>query len=154
MDLKAIPFMRERWGCQIGLSDHTMSSVASISAVALGATIIEKHIIEKRSDGGPDAEFSCEPAELKTLIDEVNTAWTSLGSNRFGPSPREVSSAAFRRSLRASRPIKRGELLTLENIRSMRPAGGLAPIDIDLLIGKQVTTDLEVGAAITWSVVK
>ncbi len=154
MDLSAIPFMRDRWGCQIGLSDHTLSSVASISAVALGATIIEKHIIQNRSDGGPDSEFSCEPAELKSLIEDVNTAWTSLGSNRFGPSPREISSTAFRRSLRASQPIRKGEVLTTENVRSMRPAGGLAPIEIDHLVGKHVNTDLEVGAAITWSVVQ
>jgi N-acetylneuraminate synthase len=154
MDLAAIPFMRDRWNCQIGLSDHTLSSVASISAVALGATIIEKHIIGKRSDGGPDSEFSCEPTEMKALIEDVNTAWASLGTVRFGPSPREISSIAFRRSLRASRGIKNGELISTDNVRSMRPAGGLPPIELDHLIGKKVNVDLDVGAAITWSVVE
>lgn len=154
MDLRAIPFMHDRWGCEIGLSDHTLSSVASISAVALGATIIEKHIIDKRSDGGPDSEFSCEPAELTSLINDVNTAWTALGSNRFGPSAREHSSIAFRRSLRVSQRINTGEVITSANVRSMRPAGGLAPIELDQILGKRVTKDLEVGTALDWSLIE
>ncbi len=153
MDLSAIPFMRERWNCEIGLSDHTLDSTASIAAVALGATIIEKHIIAKRSDGGPDAAFSCEPEELRKLIQQVNDAWSAMGSVRFGPSERETSSIAFRRSLRASSSIRAGEVITALNVRSMRPSGGLLPVHIKDLLGKRVSQDLEIGAAITWDVV-
>ena len=153
MDLRAIPFMRDRWDCEIGLSDHTLDSTASIAAVALGASIIEKHIIIRRTDGGPDAAFSCEPDELSKLIQQVNDAWSAMGLIRFGPSDREIPSIAFRRSLRASVHMRTGDVITEENVRSMRPAGGLMPISIQDLIGKRVSRDLEVGAAITWDVV-
>jgi len=150
MDLRAITFMRDRWDCEIGLSDHTLDSTASIAAVALGATIIEKHIIASRSDGGPDAEFSCEPAELTKLINQLNNAQSAMGAVRFGPSKREYSSIAFRRSLRASEAITAGEIITQANVRSMRPAGGLLPVHFKDLIGKRVVNDLEIGAAINW----
>jgi N-acetylneuraminate synthase len=153
MDLSAIPFMRDRWNCEIGLSDHTLDSTASIASVALGATIIEKHIIGNRSDGGPDAVFSCEPEELRKLIQQVNDAWSAMGSVRFGPSERETASIAFRRSLRASSFIRAGEVITEFNVRSMRPAGGLLPVHLREIVGKCVSQDLSIGAAITWDVI-
>lgn len=154
MDLRAIPFMRGRWDCEIGLSDHTLDSTASIAAVALGATIIEKHIIAHRSDGGPDAAFSCEPEELTKLIQQVNDAWSAMGTVRFGPSERENASIAFRRSLRVSSAMMVGDTISETNVRSMRPAGGLLPAHMKDLIGKRVTQDLEIGAAVTWDVVE
>lgn len=154
MDLSAIPVMRERWNCEIGLSDHTLSSTATIAAIALGATIIEKHIIERRSDGGPDAEFSCEPDEFAQLVDQANTAWTALGSPRFGPSKRELSSIAFRRSLRTQMQLKAGDVISDDNVRSMRPAGGLLPDEFKNVIGRKVTKDLEIGSPITWDVIE
>ena len=154
MDLRAIPFMRDRWDCEIGLSDHTLDSTASIAAVALGATIIEKHIIAHRSDGGPDAAFSCEPEELTKLIQQVNDAWSAMGTVRFGPSERENASIAFRRSLRVSSAMKVGDIVSESNVRSMRPAGGLLPAQMNDLVGKRVTQDLEIGAAVTWNVVE
>ncbi len=154
MDLAAIPFMRDRWDCEIGLSDHTLDSTASIAAVALGATIIEKHIIARRSDGGPDAAFSCEPDELAKLIQQVNDAWSAIGTVRFGPSERENASIAFRRSLRVSSAMRAGDIISEANVRSMRPAGGLLPVHLKDLVGKQVSEDLEVGSAITWDVVE
>jgi N-acetylneuraminate synthase len=153
MDLAAIPYMRERWECEVGLSDHTLDSTASIAAIALGATIIEKHIIAQRSDGGPDAAFSCEPDELTKLIQQVNDAWSAIGTVRFGPSEREKASIAFRRSLRVSSAMRVGDVILDSNVRSMRPAGGLPPIHIKDLIGRRVSQDLEVGAAITWDVI-
>jgi pseudaminic acid synthase len=153
MDLRAIPFMRDRWDCEIGLSDHTLDSTASIAAVALGATIIEKHIIAHRSDGGPDAAFSCEPEELTKLIQQVNDAWSAMGAVRFGPSERENASIAFRRSLRVSSEMKMGDIISESNVRSMRPAGGLLPAQMKDLVGKRITQDLEIGAAVTWDVV-
>jgi N-acetylneuraminate synthase len=154
MDLRAIPYMRERWNCEIGLSDHTLDSTASIAAVALGATIIEKHIIINRSDGGPDAAFSCEPKELTKLIQQVNDAWSAMGTVRFGPSERENASIAFRRSLRVSSAMQAGDIISESNVRSMRPAGGLLPVHIKDLIGKRVSEDLEIGTAVTWDVVE
>jgi len=153
MDLCAIPFMRDRWDCEIGLSDHTLDSTASIAAVALGATIIEKHIIARRSDGGPDAAFSCEPDELTKLIQQVNDAWSAMGTVRFGPSERENASIAFRRSLRVSSAMRAGDIISEANVRSMRPAGGLLPVHLKDLVGKRVSEDLEIGAAVTWDVV-
>lgn len=154
MDLRAIPFMRDRWDCEIGLSDHTLDSTVSIAAVALGATIIEKHLIANRSDGGPDAAFSCEPEELAKLIDQVNDAWSAMGTVRFGPSERENASIAFRRSLRVSSAMQAGDIISESNVRSMRPAGGLLPVHIKDLIGKRVSEDLGIGAAVTWDVVE
>jgi sialic acid synthase SpsE len=146
--------MRDRWDCEIGLSDHTLDSTSSIAAIALGATIIEKHIIADRSAGGPDAAFSCEPLELSNLIQQVNDAHSAIGSVRFGPSDREKASIAYRRSLRVSSPIRAGDIISVSNVRSMRPAGGLLPIFIKDLVGKRVSQDLVVGAAITWDVVE
>jgi len=154
MDLLAIPFMRDRWGCEIGLSDHTLDSTASIVAIALGATIIEKHIISNRADGGPDAAFSCEPEELSDLITQVNNAHRSLGAIRFGPSPREFSSIAFRRSLRLSTDMTAGEVITKTNVRSMRPAGGLKPIELEEILGKRIKTDAVTGTALTWDIIQ
>ena len=154
MDLRAIQFMRDRWNCQIGLSDHTLDSTASIAAIALGATVIEKHIIMNRSDGGPDSAFSSEPHELSTLIGQINTTWRAMGTVRFGPSEREKSSIAFRRSLRVTRELKPGEVIDANCVRSMRPAGGLLPVHIAEIIGRRVNQKLEVGAPITWDVLE
>ena len=154
MDLRAIPFMRDRWACEVGLSDHTLDSTASIAAIALGATIIEKHIIAHRSDGGPDAAFSCEPDELAKLIQQANDAWSAMGSVRFGPSERENASIAFRRSLRVSSALRTGDVISEANVRSMRPAGGLPPVHMKDLVGKRVSQDLEIGAGVTWDVIE
>lgn len=150
MDLAAIPFMRDRYRVQVGLSDHTLSSVASVAAVALGATLIEKHVIESRGDGGPDAAFSSEPAELGQLIVDARIARSAIGLPRFGPSERELSSIRFRRSLRATRKLHPGDRLTKEDFRSMRPAGGLSPDLADSLLGRVLTREVEIGSPILW----
>jgi len=152
MDLAAIPFMRDRWKCQVGLSDHTLDSTASIASIALGASIIEKHIISSRSDGGPDSAFSSEPEELALLISQINAAWQSMGEIRFGPSEREKSSIAFRRSLRTTRNLEVGDVIDEGAVRSMRPAGGLAPVHFSEIVGRRVSKKLDVGAPITWDV--
>jgi N-acetylneuraminate synthase len=152
MDLRAIPVMRDRWNRPIGLSDHTLGATAAIAAVALGACIVEKHLTLRRSDGGPDAAFSAEPHELAELVAALRDAHAALGEARFGPSGREVANVAFRRSLRAARPIAAGTPITADDVRSMRPAGGLAPDDLDLVVGARAHTDLAVGDPITWDV--
>ena len=151
MDLKAIPVMAERWRAPIGLSDHMLGPTASIAAVALGASIIEKHLTLDRSEGGPDAAFSAEPNELAALVQATRDAHAALGTVRFGPSAGELPSLKFRRSLRALKAIAIGEPFTDENVRSMRPAGGLAPIEIDRVRGAVATREIEAGDPILWS---
>jgi pseudaminic acid synthase len=154
MDLAAIPVMISQWGIPVGLSDHTMTSVTAISAVALGATIIEKHITMRRSDGGPDGAFSLEPAEFAAMIRDIREASSALGTARFGPSPSEVNSLKFRRSLRAVNAVKAGEVITEHNVRSVRPAGGLPPDDFSRIAGMKATRDIAVGEPITNDLVK
>jgi N-acetylneuraminate synthase len=150
MDLRAIPTMSDIWKVPIGLSDHTRGHTAAVTAVALGACIIEKHLTLRRTDGGPDAEFSAEPDEFASLVVAVRDAHSALGSPRFGPSEHEVASLAFRRSLRVVRPIRDGERFTPDNVRSIRPSGGLAPCELDHVLGAVATRDLAVGDPVTW----
>ena len=149
MDLAAIPAMIAQWGVPVGLSDHTMTSVTAISAVALGATIIEKHITMRRSDGGPDGAFSLEPHEFALMVRDIREASDAIGSARFGPSPSEVKSLKFRRSLRAVSEIRAGERITSHNVRSVRPAGGLMPDDFASIDGLIAARDIAIGDPIT-----
>ena len=153
MDLRAIPTMRERWGLQVGLSDHTLGATSAVAAVALGATIVEKHLTMHRSDGGPDAAFSAEPHELAALVAAVGEAHASLGTARFGPSPAEAGSLAFRRSVRAVRPIRAGATISADDVASIRPAGGLAPDDLHLVVGATARVDLPQGAPVTFEAI-
>jgi pseudaminic acid synthase len=149
MDLAAIPAMIAQWGIPVGLSDHTMTSVTAISAVALGATIIEKHITMRRSDGGPDGAFSLEPHEFALMVRDIREASDAIGGARFGPSPSEVKSLKFRRSLRAVSEIRAGERITSHNVRSVRPAGGLMPDDFASIDGSIAAQDIAIGDPIT-----
>ena len=146
LDLAAITDMRERWSLPVGLSDHTLSETSAVVATALGACMIEKHFTVDRSLGGPDAAFSLEPYQLRRLVESVNEAHSALGSVRYGPSPSELSSLQFRRSLRTLREIKKGEVITVENVGSRRPSGGLPPESLTDHIGKRVVRTLVSGA--------
>lgn len=149
MDLAAIPYMSKRWGVAIGLSDHTLGDIAGIVAIALGATVVEKHLTLSRSDGGPDAAFSSEPREMENFMNSLRAAYSSLGERRFGPSNDELGSLRFRPSLRAVTKISEGETITNNNVQSVRPAGGLAPESIDVVIGKRAIRNISVGDPIT-----
>ncbi len=149
MDLAAIPAMIDRWKIPVGLSDHTIGCVAVIAAVALGATIIEKHLTLRRSDGGPDGAFSTEPEEFSALVRDVHEAKASIGEVRYGTSPSEVKSVAFRRSLRAVADIRSGEVISGANVRSVRPAGGLVPDDFSRIEGKVAARNISIGEPIT-----
>lgn len=151
MDLKAIPFMRDRYGCEVGLSDHTIGSTAAIVATALGATIFEKHITLEHEVDGVDDQFSADSDEFANFVINVRQAREALGHPRFGPSSHERSSVLFRRSLRTTRRIGAGEIISHGDIRSMRPAGGLEPDLIDQVIGCTALVDLEIGSPLTWS---
>jgi pseudaminic acid synthase len=150
MDLAAIPFLRDRYQCQVGLSDHSLGALAAVTAVGLGATIFEKHVTNIRAEDGADAAFSADQQEFQHYVAEVTSAWRTIGTPRFGPSPREVASLSFRRSLRTTRRIDAGEMITASDVRSMRPAGGLPPESLPLVVGRRTLVGLEVGQAVKW----
>lgn len=149
MDLLTIPSMADRWRVPVGLSDHTVGSVAAVVATALGASVVEKHLIPSRSDGGPDAAFSAEPQELASLVKDVRAAAEIAGSVRFGPSASEVASLAFRRSLYVVADIASGEEVTAANVRAIRPAGGLAPKHLADVLGRRAARAIRRGTPLT-----
>jgi N-acetylneuraminate synthase len=148
-----IPHMRELFGCEVGLSDHTMGVGASVAAVAHGATVIEKHFTLRRADGGVDSAFSLEPEELKMLVVETERAWQSLGGVFYGPTDAEKASLQFRRSLYIAEDVQAGTELTPENLRIVRPGLGLPPKYYDVLLGRKVNQDLKKGTAMKWEMV-
>jgi len=148
-----IPHMRELFGCEVGLSDHTMGVGASVAAVAHGATVIEKHFTLRRADGGVDSAFSLEPEELKMLVVETERAWQSLGGIFYGPTEAEKASLQFRRSLYIAEDVQAGTELTAENLRIVRPGLGLPPKYYDVLLGRKVNQDLKKGTAMKWEMV-
>ncbi|MHC9247331.1 pseudaminic acid synthase [Aeromonas jandaei] len=149
-NLRTIPMLRQRFGIEVGLSDHTQGSATAIAATALGATLIEKHFTLARADGGPDCAFSMEPAELTELVASVNTAHAALGVADYQLTASEQGNRAFRRSLYLVKEMVAGEVLTAEHIKSVRPALGLPPADYDRLIGKRVNRDLSVNLPLNW----
>ena len=148
-----IPHMRELFNCEVGLSDHTMGVGASVAAVAHGATVIEKHFTLSRKDGGVDSAFSLEPEEMKALVIETERAWQSLGEVKYGPTEAEKGSLVFRRSLYIAEDMKKGDILTNENLRIVRPGMGLEPKYFDILLGRKVKRDVKKGTPIDWSLI-
>ena len=149
-NLRTIPMLRQRFGVEVGLSDHTLGSATAIAASALGATLIERHFTLARADGGPDCAFSMEPAELTELVTSVNTAHAALGVADYQLTASEQGNRAFRRSLYLVRDIAAGEVLTAAHIKSVRPALGLPPSDYDRLIGKRVNRDMAANQPLNW----
>lgn len=149
-NLLTIPHLKELFNCEVGLSDHTMGVGVSVASVALGATVIEKHFTLSRADGGVDSAFSMEPNEMAQLVVETNRAWKSLGKISYGPTPAEMPSLQFRRSIYVIKDIDCGELLTMDNIGIIRPGLGLPPKYIDIVLGKAAKTDLSRGTALSW----
>lgn len=145
-----IPHMRELFGCQIGLSDHTMGVGVAVAAVAHGATVIEKHFTLSRADGGVDSTFSLEPGELKSLIEETKRAWESLGKVVYGPTDAEQKSLVFRRSIYVAQDINKGDVFTRKNLRVVRPSLGLHPRYLDQILGKKSRSTLRIGDAFRW----
>ncbi|RBQ16499.1 pseudaminic acid synthase [Spongiactinospora rosea] len=152
-DLRALPLLRDLTGAVVGLSDHTPGIGAAVAAVALGACLIEKHVTLSRADGGVDAAFSLEPYELAALVAESERAWQALGRARIGPRPSEREGLRFRRSLYVVADVSAGEPVTERNVRSIRPAGGLPPQAIPLVIGRTFTRDATAGTPLTWDLV-
>ena len=148
-NILTIPEMRKRYGCEIGLSDHTMGIGVAVAAVALGATVIEKHFTLHREDGGVDSTFSMEPHEMAQLVIETERAWQAMGKVQDGTTEKEKSSLVFRRSLYVVEDMKVGDTFTAKNLRAIRPGYGLAPKFYDEVIGKKVKRDVARGTALS-----
>ena len=149
-NLRTIPHLAQLFNCTVGLSDHTMGIGASVAAVALGASVIEKHFTLSRAEGGVDAAFSLEPQELKALVEETERAFLALGHIQYGVQKAEQKSLFFKRSIYVSQDIKAGEAFSPENIRVIRPGNGLAPKYYEEVLGKAAKTDIKTGTPLTW----
>ena len=150
-NILTIPHMRELFGCEVGLSDHTMGVGVSVASVALGATVIEKHFTLNRTDGGVDSTFSMEPSEMAQLVLETESAWQAMGQVNYGATDAEKKSIIFRRSLYIVKDLKAGDVLTNENVKAIRPGLGLATKYLDVVLGKFVNQDIERGTALNWA---
>ena len=148
-----IPHLRESFGCEVGLSDHTLGVGASVAAVAHGASVVEKHFTVSRAAGGVDSSFSLEPDELRALVTETERAWRSLGTVAYGPTEAERASLVYRRSVYVAEDIAAGEVFTAQNLRIVRPGLGLPPKYYDLVIGRRAARDAVVGTPVTWDLV-
>lgn len=146
MHLRSIPELGRRFAVIPGLSDHTLSNAVAVTAIALGARVIEKHFTLRRADGGPDSGFSLEPAELKALVRDVRDAEDALGEVRFGcASEQEKDNLRFRRSIFAVQDIKKGEPFSRQNVRVIRPGYGLPPKRLPQVLGRTAASDLARG---------
>lgn len=154
MNLKTMADMAERFGVEVGLSDHTLGTAVPVAAVALGAQVIEKHFTLSRDDEGPDSTFSLEPDEFRQMVDAVRVAEQAIGEVSYDRSEKEQSSVVFRRSLYAVKDIAAGEVFTNENLRSIRPGHGLKPKYLPTLIGKKAIRAIERGTAVTADLVE
>jgi N-acetylneuraminate synthase len=150
MNLRTIPHLRQLFDVEVGLSDHTLGLAVPLAAIALGATVIEKHFTLSRADGGVDSAFSLEPCELRTLVEESRTAWQALGAVHYGTSEAEKKSLQFRRSLYVTQDMKKGDQFSSDNLRAIRPGLGLAPKYLDIFLGRRIARDTKKGTPVTW----
>ena len=153
-NLRTIPHMRELFGCAVGLSDHTLGIGASVASVALGATVIEKHFTLSRAEGGVDAAFSLEPAEMAQLVRECRTAALALGAVSYERAEQEQKSLQFRRSLYVVEDMKAGDVFTEKNLRRIRPGMGLSPKYYDIILGKKANCNITRGTAVQWDLIE
>lgn len=151
-NILTIPHLRELFGCEVGLSDHTMGIGVAVASVSLGASVIEKHFTLSRADGGVDSAFSMEPAEMAQLVVETDRAWRSLGSISYGPTTAELKSLQYRRSLYVVSDMRAGDVLSNMNVRTIRPGLGLPPKYLDVVLGRVVNRDVKRGTALTWGI--
>jgi len=149
-NIRTIPALREAFGCEVGLSDHTLGVGVAVASVALGATVIEKHFTLSRADGGVDSAFSLEPAEMRSLVQETERAWQGLGAVAFGTGESESGSKVFRRSLYFVRDLPAGHVLRHDDIRAIRPGHGLPPSVADMVVGRALRASARRGMPVSW----
>ena len=154
MNLRTMVDMASRFNVPVGLSDHTLGTTVPVAAVALGATVVEKHFTLSRDDEGPDSSFSLEPHEFRQMVDAIRTTEKALGEVKYVRSEKEQASIVFRRSLYAVEDIAPGETLTNENVRSIRPGHGLKPKFLKQLLGKKASRSIARGTAISADLVE
>ncbi len=153
MNLQCIPDLASRFDVPVGLSDHTMGHLAPTVAVSLGARIIEKHMTLSRADGGPDSGFSMEPDEFKAMVAAVRTAEAALGTADYGPAAGETINRQYRRSLYIAKDMRAGDIITRDNVRSVRPGHGLHTRHLDEVLGLAVARDVAKGTALSWALI-
>ncbi|MGS0973006.1 MAG: pseudaminic acid synthase [Candidatus Izemoplasmataceae bacterium] len=153
-NLRTIPNMKDTFGVEVGLSDHTPGIIVPIMSIALGARVIEKHFILDKSIGGPDASFSLEPKEFKQMVDSVRDAEKSLGNIDYSMNEKKKNNRLLGRSLFVVKDIKLGEKFTKENVRSIRPGYGLSPKHYPEILNKTAIKDLKRGTPLQWSYIK
>ena len=141
-NLARIPDMAKRFGVRVGLSDHTMGIAVPVAAVALGATVIEKHFCRSRAESGPDSKFSLEPEEFRLMADAVRTAQAAIGLPTYERTAAEDKSVVFRRSIFATRDIRKGEAFTAKNVRIIRPGHGLPPKELNRILASKAAADI------------
>jgi pseudaminic acid synthase len=154
INLRTIPHMKDLFKCEVGLSDHTLGIGTSLGAIALGASVIEKHFTIDRSEGGVDSAFSIEPLELFQLVKESKQVWESVGDISYGITKDEEKSLDFRRSIYISKNLKKGETLTKSNIRKVRPGRGLSPKYFEIVVGKKINCDVSMGTPLSWDLME
>lgn len=154
MNLRVIPNMAEVFDCTTGLSDHSMGCTVAVASVALGAKMVEKHLTLSRADGGPDAEFSMEPAEFKQMVDEIRIVEKALGKVTYELTEQQVRSREDGRSLFVVKDVKAGEEFSEENVRSIRPNFGLHTMYYDVVIGKKAKADIAKGTPLAWNLIE
>jgi N-acetylneuraminate synthase len=153
-NVRTVADMAVRFGCPIGLSDHTPGTAAAVAAVSIGASIVEKHFTLARSDGGPDAAFSLEPDEFSALVRDCKDAWKALGRAHYDVLGSERASLTFRRSLYVTAPVRAGEAFTRANVRSIRPGLGLPPAELEAVLGRVARRDIGRGEPLAWEMVE
>lgn len=152
-NILTIPHMKKLFSCDIGLSDHTMGIGVSVASIALGCAVIEKHFTLDRHDGGVDSSFSMEPSEMKQLVIEAKRAWQALGCVNYSISEKEKKSLMFRRSLYITKNLKLGDILSRDNVRSIRPGLGLPPKFLKAILGRKINKDIKRGTALNWDLI-
>lgn len=154
MNLKTIQNLKETFGVPAGLSDHSLGSIGAVTAVAMGANVIEKHFCISRKIENPDASFSMEPSEFKTMVEDIRTAEKAMGKVSYQLSEKEVNNKVFRKSIFVIKDIFQGEILNEENIRIIRPGYGLEPKYYDEIVGKKAAKDMERGTPLKWDLIE
>jgi N-acetylneuraminate synthase len=153
MHLRTIPHLADAFGVVTGLSDHTLGIAVPVTAVALGASIVEKHFALSRDVLSPDSAFSLEPGEFKAMVDAIRIAEKALGEVRYEPAQQEAASRVFRRSLFVVEDMKAGDTFTEETVRSIRPGHGLPPNHLQEVLGRRAAKDIERGTPLQWNLV-